>query len=60
MNDIKCPSCGTLFGREKRPGVLDMKYREVFRRVTGGRVEGPCRKCGEPVVWPQEPLTVEK
>lgn len=57
---VECPSCGTLFGYETAPGVLSMKYRDVYRTVRGGEVSGPCRRCGAMVRWPEAPLTVEK
>jgi hypothetical protein len=55
---ILCPACGCLFGIEVN-GVLNMKYRDVYRQVRGGSVEGPCRKCGEMVKYPLE-MTIEK
>lgn len=48
---VTCPSCDTLFGYETAPGVLSMKYRDVYRTVKGGTVEGPCRRCGATVTW---------
>jgi hypothetical protein len=42
-----------LFGYEIEPGVLSMKYRDIYRTVRGGKVEGPCRRCGAPVKWPR-------
>lgn len=53
--DITCESCSTLFGRANIPGVLDIKMRDITRRVTGGTVEGPCRRCGNVVVWRADP-----
>lgn len=50
-NPIEC-SCGALFGYETAPGVLSMKYRDIYRTVRGGEVEGPCRGCGAVVRWP--------
>lgn len=51
--DIKCPHCGTLFGKEGEDGVLRIKFKDLFRNVEG-RVSGPCRKCGQIVAWPNE------
>ena len=51
--DIKCPHCGTLFGRESDDGVLHIKFKDLYRDVEG-RVSGPCRRCAQTVVWPQE------
>lgn len=56
---ITCPACGTLFGIEV-DGVLNMKYRDVYRQVRGGTIEGPCRKCGRIVRYPEQPMTIEK
>lgn len=46
---IKCPACDTLFGIEI-DGVLNIKHRDLFRRVTG-TCEGPCRRCGNQIIW---------
>jgi len=48
---IKCPHCGTLFGIEGDDGILRIKFKDLYREVEG-RVQGPCRKCGQTVVWP--------
>lgn len=46
---VRC-SCGTLFGYTD--GVqIQIKHRDLYRIVTGGTVEGPCRKCGAIVRW---------
>jgi len=49
--DIKCPACGTLFGRENEEGTLDIKHRDLYRTIRGGSVSGPCRRCGAKVTW---------
>lgn len=59
MKQVKCPSCGTLFGVEQPDGSLSIKHRDLFRQVRGGTVSGPCRKCGAEVRWPVE-MTVSK
>jgi hypothetical protein len=59
-NPIECPACGALFGYETAPGVLSMKYRDVYRTARGGTVEGPCRRCGAVVTWPVQKERVEK
>jgi hypothetical protein len=51
VKPITC-QCGALFGYETAPGVLSMKYRDVYRTVVGGKVSGPCRRCGAQVTWP--------
>lgn len=58
MKQVKCPSCGTLFGVEQPDGSLSIKHRDLFRQVRGS-VSGPCRRCGQVVVWPEN-LTVAK
>lgn len=59
QNEIRCPSCGCLFGVE-HDGALNIKHRELFRTVEpGGSVFGPCRRCGQMVRWPSD-LTIEK
>jgi len=54
--DIKCNSCGTLFGKEsKDPAagvILTIKNRDLYRMIRG-RVWGPCRGCGATVEWPK-------
>ena len=54
-NDIKCPHCGTLFGRETVEDdgwtLLTIKYRDMFRMTRDGIVYGPCRGCGSAVEW---------
>ena len=57
---VACPVCDSLFGFETAPGVLSMKYRDVYRTARGGTVEGPCRRCGAIVRWPGVPQVVEK
>ena len=57
---VTCNNCGTLFGIETSPGVLSMKYRDVYRQVEGGRVTGPCRRCGSYVIWPKPQMTIQK
>lgn len=57
MADVKCSNCGLLFGKEQRDDVLDIKHRDLFRTIRGGTVEGPCRRCGARVSWPQEQET---
>jgi hypothetical protein len=52
-NPVKCPHCGTLFGIEGDDGVLRIKFKDLYREVEG-RVAGPCRKCAQRVVWPNE------
>lgn len=47
---IKCPNCATLFGIEVEGGVLNIKHRDLFRRIKG-ECEGPCRRCGSQVRW---------
>lgn len=54
MNDIKCPDCGLLFGREPEKGVLNIKHRDLYRTIRGGTVTGRCRRCGAEVRWPEE------
>jgi hypothetical protein len=51
LKEIKCV-CGTLFGKEQ-DGVLAIKYRDLYRQIEG-RVEGPCRGCGNVVRWPEQ------
>lgn len=55
---VKCPACDCLFGYEVN-GVLNIKHRDLFRAIKGGTVEGPCRRCGQVVRWPQA-QTIEK
>lgn len=59
QNEVRCPACGCLFGIEHN-GRLNIKHRELYRTVVGGEVFGPCRRCGELVRWPAQPLTIEK
>jgi hypothetical protein len=52
--DIKCPRCGTLFGKEYEGDgwtLLTIKYRDLFRSFVSGTVFGPCRGCGDTVKW---------
>lgn len=50
MTEVRC-ECGALFGVEQGDGSLQIKYRDLVRRVYGS-VEGACRKCGRDVRWP--------
>lgn len=61
QRDIKCPQCGTLFGKEidipeepKEDNILTIKNRDLYRSYRGGVVWGPCRGCGVTVRWPIE------
>lgn len=63
QKDIKCPQCGTLFGKEVRgqqeeeadtDGILTIKNRDLYRSYKGGVVWGPCRGCGITVAWPRQ------
>ena len=54
MNDIKCPTCGLLFGKEQDGDVLNIKHRDLYRTIRGGSVVGPCRRCGAEVRWPED------
>lgn len=51
--EIRCPACGCLFGVEVG-NKLNIKHRDLFRAIRGGTVSGPCRRCGELVVWPSK------
>lgn len=53
MTDIKCPNCGLLFGKSDGDDVLHIKHRDLYRTIRGGTVEGPCRRCGAEVRWPE-------
>jgi hypothetical protein len=59
QKDIKCPQCGSLFGKEitvatdKTP-ILTIKNRDLYRSFKGGIVWGPCRNCAVTVSWPRE------
>ena len=58
--DIKCPSCGTLFGKEREADdwtSLTIKYRDLFRTFTHGVVSGPCRGCATIVRWKSHKVT---
>lgn len=59
MKEVKCPNCGTLFGKESNE-VLTIKYRDLYRHFEGGRTWGPCRMCGTEVRWPQDDLRTAK
>jgi hypothetical protein len=48
--EIRCPVDNVLFGVEVN-GVLSVKNRDLYRTIEGGRVSGPCRGCGNTVVW---------
>lgn len=58
QKDIKCPQCGTLFGKEVNTPqgghepILTIKNRDLYRSFKGGTVFGPCRGCGITVRWP--------
>lgn len=53
---IRCV-CGTLFGYADAAGErLVIKHRDLYRMITGA-VEGPCRKCGNPVKWEPKPIS---
>jgi len=64
QKDIKCPQCGTLFGKEVNidevdedarfasEPILTIKNRDLYRSYKGGMVWGPCRGCGITVKWP--------
>ena len=61
QKDIKCPQCGTLFGKEVKAqgaipedGILTIKNRDLYRSYKGGVVWGPCRGCGVTVAWPKQ------
>jgi uncharacterized protein (DUF2225 family) len=59
QKDIKCPQCGTLFGKEVsikgEPGrILTIKNRDLYRSFKDGTVWGPCRGCAVTVKWPEE------
>ncbi len=60
---VRC-TCGTLFGYvEVLPDGtrrLAIKHRDLYRTVSGGAVEGPCRKCGSIVRWPNDPKSIQK
>lgn len=47
---IKCTGCGTLFGIEQDDGALNIKHRDLYRRIYG-TCEGPCRRCGAQIKW---------
>lgn len=54
IRDVKCDQCGTLYGKESTKDgwtVLAIKYRDMYRMVWQGQVTGPCRGCGDTVVW---------
>lgn len=63
QKDIKCPQCGTLFGKEISVEVLEqdegpepiltIKHRDLYRSYKGGVVWGPCRGCAATVAWPE-------
>lgn len=54
---VKCTNCGALFGIVQPDGTIAIKYRDLFR-VISGSVHGPCRKCGSDVAWPDAPYTI--
>lgn len=49
-HQVRCPSCGTLFGITDEDGRIVIKHRDLLRLIRGS-VEGPCRKCGQTVKW---------
>jgi hypothetical protein len=49
--EVRCPVDEVLFGIEVDPSTLSIKNRDLYRIVKGGRVSGPCRGCGNEVVW---------
>jgi hypothetical protein len=49
-DEVRCRSCGTLFGIADDDGRIAIKHRDLFRIIRGS-VEGPCRRCGEIVRW---------
>lgn len=48
--EIRCPVDNVLFGVEVN-GTLSIKNRDLYRLIENGRVSGPCRGCGNMVVW---------
>lgn len=51
--EIRCPVDNVLFGVEVK-GVLSIKNRDLYRTIEKGKVSGPCRGCGNLVVWESE------
>lgn len=49
-DEVRCPQCGTLFGRADHDGRIAIKHRDLYRIIRGS-VEGPCRRCGTIVKW---------
>lgn len=54
-NEIRCEDCKTLFGRiniePNGEKVLQIKNRDLYRYIMGGKVWGPCRGCGKRIEW---------
>jgi len=59
---VRCV-CGTLFGYVEilsdGSRRLAIKHRDLYRTVSG-TVEGPCRKCGATIRWPNDPTSIQK
>jgi len=59
---VRC-QCGSLFGyvevSSDGTARLAIKHRDLYRLVVGS-VEGPCRRCGSTVKWPNDPKTIQK
>lgn len=57
-NEIRCDDCNTLFGRVTRndtgESILQIKNRDLYRYIDGGKVWGPCRGCGKRIEWQPE------
>lgn len=57
QKDIRCSVCDALFGKEiaapddNQEKILTIKNRDLYRSVKGGKVWGPCRGCGNTIVW---------
>lgn len=49
--EVRCPVDDVLFGVELDGVSLSIKNRDLYRIITGGTVEGPCRGCGNKIVW---------
>ena len=59
---VRC-ACGALFGYvetlEDGSRRLAIKHRDLYRTIDG-TVEGPCRKCGALMRWPNDPKHIRK
>jgi hypothetical protein len=57
-NEIRCIDCNTLFGRvtagQSGEVILQIKNRDLYRYIVGGKIWGPCRGCGRRVEWSGE------